>query len=318
MAPPVSRAGVRIRVRSRILLATFGALAFLTLLQAFLYLRLPYRSSWFVATTAEEVAAEPTPNFRLGAVEWPVSSYGSDPTLEPFRAAFRSACRQKLGLAAGLCVSDAMARQFPQGNPSTEFTDLRFDPVAHLKLHTAGAAGHCMNRVAIMAAQLLSVGIPARVTQLLPAEGRGHNVVEVWDAPNGWVVVDPTYGTVLGDGQRPAGAVRLRLAPEHVPWHTLANAPAPNLTSDDRRRSGPDTRLYRGRIVYPEPWLYLRVGARQAVWPFRGTFACVGANALECGGAQQLLRLGILGFGLAALGFLAAALRAQRREAVQR
>src|SRR5262249_1624337 len=174
--------------------------------------------------------------------------------------------------------------------------------------------GHCMNRVAIMAAELLAVGIPARVTQLLPIHGPGHNVVEVWDQAFGWVVVDPTYGTVLGDGSRPAGAVVLRVAPDRVPWHTLAAAPGPKGTVEDVRRNGPHTRLYKGRRFYPQPWLCLRVGPRSAGWPFRGAFARLGTGPLDIG-RVLLLRVGIAGSAGLGVAFLLAALRARRREA---
>ena len=286
------------------------------LVGALSYMRLPYRSAWLTHATEGEVAAAPTPNFRMGSIEWDVMRYAADPALEPFRSAFRNACGSEQGLNAALCVSDAMARQFPHGSPSAEFTDRTFDPVAHLAHHMAGEPGHCMNRVAIMAAELLAVGVPARVTQLLPMHGPGHNVVEVWDASYGWVVVDPTYGTVLGDGTKPASAFLLRRAPDHVPWHTLAAAPAPKSTVEDGRRNGPDTRLYKGRLFYPEPWLYLRVGPRTAIWPFRGAFARLGTSPLDFG-RVLLIRLGTIGAFTLALGFLLAAWRVRRREAAR-
>jgi len=268
-------AGARSRVDARLLarLVLGLSLAAAALLQSLFYLSLPYRSSWIVATTLDEAATVPSPDFRLGSIEWSVSAYSVEPSLEPFRTAFRNTCGEKRGLPAALCVAEAISRQFPYGSPATEFTDRKFDPVGHMQRHAAGDAGHCMNRVAIVAAQLLSVGIPARVTQLFPGAGRGHNVVEVWGEPDGWVMVDPSYGS-------------------------------PNR---------PDIRLYKGRVLYPEPWLYLRVGARSAPWPFRGAFACLGASALECGGTHDLLRLGIFASGLASVGFLVGALRARSR-----
>jgi transglutaminase superfamily protein len=314
VAPPVSETRGLIRASSR-LVAGIGAFFLATAtVGGLFYVQLPYRAAWITGTTIDEVTAAPTPNFRMGAIEWNVSRYAADPALQPFRAAFHTACAGKQGMAAALCVSDSMARQFPYGPPSAEFTDRSFDPIAHLARHSAGEPGHCMNRVAIMAAELLASGIPARVTQLLPIHGPGHNVVEVWDEPFGWVVVDPTYGTVLGDGQRPAGAVVLRVAPDHVPWHTLAAAPAPKGTTEDARRNGPDTRLYKGLLFYPEPWLYLRVGPRSAGWPFRGAFARLGTSPFDFG-RVLLMRLGIVGSASLGLGFLLVALRTRRREA---
>jgi hypothetical protein len=69
-----------------------------------------------------------------------------------------------------------------------------FDPAAHFASHMAGEPSHCLTRSAILATQLLSVGIPARVVQFVPAVGKGHTLVGVWDETIGWIVVDPTNG----------------------------------------------------------------------------------------------------------------------------
>jgi Transglutaminase-like superfamily len=315
LAPPVTGAEALSYPSQGLLFRLAALAALIAVVGIAFYFQLPYRSGWITQTTLDEVGAAPTPDFKLGSVEWTVSGYATDPALAPFRSAFQATCGNRRGIPAAICISDTMARRFPYGSPSTEFTDRSFDPVAHLSQHATGEPGHCMNRVAIMAAELLSVGIPARVTQLLPMHGPGHNVVEVWDEGNGWVVVDPTYGTVLGDGRRPIGAVVLRGAPEHVPWHTLAEAPAPKNSFEDGRRNGPDTRLYKGQLFYPEPWLYLRTGERVGRWPFRGAFARLSTGRLDVG-RILFLRAAIAVSFVVAVVLLLSALRVRRREAV--
>src|SRR5262249_35764448 len=120
---------------------------------------------------------------------------------------------------------------------------------------------------------------------------------------------------VLGDGKKPSGAVVLRAAPERLPWHTLAEAPAPKNSFEDGRRNGPDTRLYKGRLFYPEPWLYLRTGPRVAPWPFRGAFARLGSGPLDFGRILAL-RVGIAASFSLAVAFLLSAVRVRRRETV--
>jgi hypothetical protein len=138
-------------------------------------------------------------------------------------------------------------------------------------------------------------------------------VVEVWEPKYGWVVVDPTFGTVLGDGKKPVGAMVLRSAPDRVPWHTLAAAPAPQESFEEARRNGPETNLYKGRLFYPEPWLYLRVGTRTAPRPFRGAFARLAIDVRDLG-LVTYVRLASVAASLLTAGFFLAALRARRRE----
>ena len=52
--------------------------------------------------------------------------------------------------------------------------------------------------------------------------------------------------------------------------------------------------IFRGHLMYPEPWLYLRIGHRAAPWPFRGEFAHIGPSQWQFGPAQGLLRYGIV------------------------
>ena len=97
-------------------------------------------------------------------------------------------------------------------------------PSKHLERHMAGEPGHCLTRSAIVATQLLSVGIPARVVQMVPAEGKGHTVVEVWDEASGWTVVDPTSGGVVTSRTQQGSAADLLDAPANVQWKPLRSA----------------------------------------------------------------------------------------------
>lgn len=295
------------------LACALGALALLLL-----YLRLPYRSSWLTPTTAKELATAPNPRFRLGPLEWRVDEYSSAVALEPFRREFRAHCEGLRGLPAGLCVSNVMAQQFVFGESKSEFFDSQFDPADHLRRHTGGAPGHCVNRSAIMASELLAVGIPARVTQLYPADGSGHTVVEVWDDRFGWTLIDPSLGGVMGDGFRPTSALHLSRSPDSAAWFKLGLAPTPSSLAEPARRHNPESRLFSAQIVYPDPWLHLRVGRRSAPWPFRGSFAYFGTEGWSLGRGHAILRLSIVACSLGAVVFLIVALRRHRVYAADR
>jgi hypothetical protein len=245
-------------------------------------------------------------------IEFPVQWYATSQELEPFREEFERHCAGRRGLLAATCLSDALALQFPHGSPPAEFVDREFDPIAHLRRHVGGTPGHCLNRSAIITADLLSVGIPARVTQLLPPEGRGHTFVEVWDDRFQWVVVDPTVGAVAGEGQEPKSALDLMSRPGQARWVTLTVSPSPPLLVAVDRMLGPERRLYGGSLVYPEPWLYLRAGKKHAPWPFRGSFAYYGGNPLLFGAAHDILRMGIVGCVVGGLATACSAFRMRR------
>ncbi len=66
-----------------------------------------------------------------------------------------------------------------------------------------------MNRSAMLATTLLSIGIPARVASFSPRSGwGGHTVVEVWPGTH-WTVVDPTEVGLVGS-IRPNSAAEIR------------------------------------------------------------------------------------------------------------
>jgi hypothetical protein len=247
---------------------------------------LPYSTSVFSSVSPGGVLRPPAPDFELDGIRWPVSSWSRDPALGPFRHDFLEHCAGQQGLSAALCVSNRMARAFPNGEPRTEPFLAVFDPVAHLREHLEGSPGHCVTRSAILVAELLSVGIPARVVQILGPRGptkSGHTVVEVWEHSRGWTVVDPTYGRVLRLNDREACAWTLVTHPHAVHWESEGVTPGGVVASGGR---GP---LAAATILYPEPWLYLRIGSHSAPWPFRGRFARAGKVHLLVGPLQTAI-----------------------------
>lgn len=212
---------------------------------------------------------------------------------------FRKACGEKKGVAAALCLSDRFAKEIPWGEPFNEFFYPGHDPVKEFHRHIRGEQGHCVTRSGYIATILLSVGIPARVVQLVPLDTYGHNLVEVWDKRHGWVMTDPSYNGLIGSGEDPSSAVSMWRSPGSVKWlgKGLSNAsPAGNPLEIYKK----NCYLFEGYLVYPEPWLYLRTGRRVSYWPFWGRFAVIGPWHWSLGPAQGFLRIGILfcAFGL--------------------
>ena len=143
---------------------------------------LPYSTSWLVRAAESDAFAPPTPGFHIGDVAWPVDVYAASSELDELRRSFEAECEMTTSIDAALCISNRMARQCPHGEPVEEFVSPSFDPAANLQRHAAGSPGHCVTRSAILAGELLSVGVPARIVQLAPLDGSGgHNLVEVWD-----------------------------------------------------------------------------------------------------------------------------------------
>lgn len=266
---------------------------------------LPYSSVVLTGVNASEALRRPTPDFSIGRLTWPVRTLSTAPSLQPFRDAMPPACRETRGLEAAACVSRDLAARTPIGDPATEFVGTDFDPATHLARHLAGAPGHCLTRSAILAGELLATGTPARVVQLLPLSGKGHTLVEVWDDAGGWTVVDPSTGGFLTAHPRRASAVELLTEPDRAEWRSfdgLANA------AETERLRQHFRALLTGNVLYPEPWLYLRLGARAAPRPWRAAYARVGPAYLALGPAQRLLAWGAFFFALAGLALLGAAL----------
>lgn len=273
----------------------FGCLAaslgLLLLLKA-----LPYSSVHLVTVSPSETTRRPSPEFTLGPLTWPVTELAQAPALQPFREAFRAACGEATGLAAAACASAVLAERVPVGEPTTEFVSDDFEPATHFEEHMAGAPGHCLTRGAILATQLLSVGIPARIVQLVPARGNGHTLVSVWDDGMGWIVVDPTSGGFVTSSGNPGSATTLLASAPRVEWNPLGQAPAS--VADSARMTRYFQSLLTGGVLYPEPWLYLRHGDRLAPWPLRGLYANAGRPLLWLGPLQQLLGVAIPGLAL--------------------
>jgi len=265
--------------------------------------RLPYSTSLIEAAAVSD-AGPSNGLFQVGSVRWVVAAFESDPSLEPYRKIYASSCGGTRGLAATIRVSDEFATRFPHGAPRDEFLFRGYDPVRELDAHLGGKAGHCVTRAGLVATTLLAAGIPARVLQVIPPDSKGHNIVEVWDHPRGWVLFDPTTGSAFGRRGRAGEAGPYLSAAEaaRAPGGILAVAlgKMPANVGDAGVFISP--RFFEGALIYPEPWLYSRVGPRYSYWPYGGRFVNVGAVGWRTGRLQVLLRLGI---GLCLLGSMA-------------
>src|SRR5437016_1533288 len=197
------------------------ALSILLLAQLALLIRLPYTTSLLEHLSTEELIASdaklPENGFSIGNLYWDIRGYTIDPRLQPLRVYFKDHCAGRTGVAAAFCLSDRFAEQFPFGEPAGDLFAADYDPVAELQDHTEkGRPGNCVTRSGLAAAALLSVGIPARVVQLLPPDGQGHNIFSVWDEKYGWVAIDPTFGEMVADEDGPLSALHAFRFPNDV------------------------------------------------------------------------------------------------------
>lgn len=278
-----------------------GAFAILALAQLGTLKQLPYSSCCLEKVDAEELTRASNSRFTLGSIRWDVEEYARDPKLEVFRAYYREKAAGKRGLEAAVVLMDRLLQDIRRGNPSQDFLRRDFDPVASFTAHLRGDPGHCVTLSGSLATILLSVGIPARVVQFVPADNavRGHTVVEVWDERNGWLLVDALYGGTITNGKSGSSAFHAIHSADKLRF-VEQGTHSETATALGYYEDG-GLSIQDGSLVYPEPWLYLRTGPRASSWPFMGKFAVAGRGGWLCGPAQNLLRIGFLACGIVSL-----------------
>ena len=297
------------RTWSRAPRLTFLALLVLplaTLAQLLALRGLHYSKASLSFVTLQE-ALQPADPLALDGLRWYPEPYSLAPGLAPMRALVREHCPGLTGFALGMCVSNVFAQRFRNGQPSREFFDRQHDPVAVFRDHLAGEPGHCVTRSGMLAATLLAAGTPARVAQVVGgADGFGHNVIEIWDPARGWRVMDPSFAglPVSTDGKTSAVELTLPPFPRWQPEPALH--PVRGVDQQQAFLNYGEEHLRGARVVYPDPWLYTRVGRDSARFPFLGRFVLVGPRAMSLGIGQPLLQAGIL---LSAAAWLAVAAR---------
>jgi hypothetical protein len=289
------------------------AFAVLLVVLVFALRHYEYSKAWLVSASLEEARAPRDP-MALGDLHWDPAPYRHAPSLEPLRAMVAQHCAGRDAVTTADCLTDLFARRFPHGVPTHELFDSTYSPADDLADHLAGAPGHCVTRSGLLAAAMLSAGFPARVVQLIPPTGGGHNIAEVWDAARGWVYIDPTYGLTLDGPPGGHSAATALGPPERDDWRinpTLREVPGVHTEPAILFKSL--GWLTSGHLVYPDPWLYTRVGHRAAPAPFQARFVVVGPPSFRLGIAQPLLHVGItlaliglLGSVIAALAHLSA------------
>lgn len=238
----------------------------------------------------------PRGDFSLGPLRWDLAVYAADVHLEPLRQFFSETCPGLKGLEAAKCISNALVRAFPEGATASDLFDVDYDPVADLTTHLSGKPGHCVTRSGLVAAIMLSTGLPARQVQIAPPLPFAHNADEIYDERWGWVLFDPKYGTVFQTANGPASASSAVVRREQGTAVRIAAASAlpTNMNIDGEHE-----------LRYPDPWLYTRVGRRAASWPFRNLFVHMGTPTWGNGMAQQWLRrLGVFFAFVALAGWL--------------
>jgi hypothetical protein len=281
------------RTPSRVSARTFAWAALFSLgmagLSSLVLGLLPYSTSIILPVPESAAAAEPGGVSRLGALVWDYDVYRRAPELEEYRVQF-SRCAGLEGRMAARCVTASLSERSPYGEPAIEFFYASYDPAQALRFHLGGAPGHCTTRSALVATGLLSLGVPARVVQLLPKLGKdGHNVIEVWDEAAGWVLFDPVHDSSYMQEEDFVGATEIIHADGRLHWKRPHDAAL-------------DPSTFAGATVhYPEPWLYTRVGKRCARWPFRGCFAQIGDAQFLLGSAQRTSLGSAIAFALVAL-----------------
>lgn len=256
---------------------------------------LDYSKGWLavVDTTAATSPADPV---RLSDFNWDPSLFANDPDLAPFVHVVRENCPNLGGLATAKCLSNVLAARFAHGGPTQELFDANFSPVAVLRKHLAGEEGHCVTRSGIIATALLASGIPARMVQLY-VPSAGHNAIEVFEPSRGWIFFDPTYGGELRLSGESRSAVALIGQAEKVEWVQSAT---PVKTAKGEVMNGQlayahgSSVLLSGHLIYPEPWLYTRVGRKLAPAPFNAKFLVIGTGSWRLAFVRRFLLVSIV------------------------
>lgn len=249
--------------------------------------------SWFSAAEEAKNIQTPINEFQTGNLVWDVKMYSEASELEPFRRYFSAHCEGLKGLAAASCLSKNLIKIVPFNQPLTEIFDENYSPARRLEDSLNGKPGHCVTYSSMTVDALLSVGIPARFAQVYLTEVGGHNVVEVWDEERGWVFFDPLNNGVLMNGQgRYVSVLEAvntsdKLKHVYVDTNKLAHGHLAGIYIYG------DHKLFRDFVLYPEPWIYTRVGNKINQF-YRASFAAVGNKAVEIGPLQDFLRIGIV------------------------
>lgn len=266
---------------------------------------LPYSTSELDYFSDEDAPTQtpPTPNFQTGDIKWDVELYRAAPELEPFRRYFQEHCSNLLGIEAGVCLSDSFLKTIPFGMPESDFFDNDYSPAKALDQHLKGVSGHCVSYSGLTATALLSVGIPARVVQIIPREKKGHTVVELWDDHTGWVLFDSLNGGLISNGKKYLGGIEA-VNSNHVLHRVRTDQRGDHKSYLKEYYEGDSP--FDGQTVYPEPYFYTRVGEKQSLPIYRGRFAVFGGHFFFLGPAQNFLRGGIV---ICLLGLLTLSVR---------
>ena len=253
-----------------------------------------------------ETSAAPQGTFSIGPLRWDMSAYGASSTLTPLREFFNSQCAGLSGIDAATCVSNTFVRTFPDGAPTHEFFDFEYDPAGDLASHLGGEPGHCVTRSGLLAAVLLASGVPARQVQVTPSLPFVHNADEVYDDRWGSVLFDPRYGTAFRTRAGRLASARIAVI-DDTPGTPIRIAAASVIPGADGAIS------HKRQVLYPDPWLYTRVGHRAARWPLRNHFVDVETTPWSYGAAQLWLRRVALA---ATIGLIAVLVSRRRRRSV--
>jgi hypothetical protein len=255
--------------------------------------KLDYSKGWLERVGLIE-ALNPQERLSLGNLRWDPAPYVGSPQLATFAAMVHEHCPNMDALPTTRCLSDFLASRFPHGSPSRQIFDENFVPAEVLQRHLQGEPGHCVSRSGIMAAALLASGVPARIVQLLSNTRRdqGHNALEVFDPSVGWVFFDPSFGGELQTSTGGRSAAALLSAGGQFRW--IQSAKVAPLSDWQRFYAGPRAAMFKGHVVYPEPWLYTRVGSKTAPPPFQARYLVVGPPSWRLAFGRKFLLAAIL------------------------